>query len=53
MNKVIVLRFGELYLKGKNRSYFEKVLINNIKKSLNEFNGFFPLLFVFFAVYFF
>ena len=38
MNKVIVLRFGELYLKGKNRSYFEKVLINNIKKSLNEFN---------------
>lgn len=34
MKKVILLRFGELYLKGKNRGFFEKVLINNIKQSL-------------------
>ena len=34
MKKVILLRFGELYLKGKNRGYFEKVLISNIKLNL-------------------
>lgn len=34
MNNVILLRFGELYLKGKNRGYFEKTLISNIKHSL-------------------
>ncbi len=34
MKRVILLRFGELYLKGKNRGYFEKVLISNIKLSL-------------------
>ena len=32
--RVILLRFGELYLKGNNRSYFENTLINNIKKKL-------------------
>lgn len=36
MKKVILLRFGELYLKGKNRGYFEKVLMNNIKNSLQD-----------------
>ena len=34
MKRVILLRFGELYLKGKNRGYFEKVLISNIKQAL-------------------
>ena len=34
MKKVILLRFGEIYLKGKNRGYFEKVLISNIKLNL-------------------
>lgn len=28
---VILLRFGELYLKGHNRNYFESTLIKNIK----------------------
>lgn len=32
--KVILLRFGELYLKGNNRNVFESALINNIKKML-------------------
>lgn len=32
--KVILLRYGELFLKGKNRNLFEKKLIENIKKSL-------------------
>ena len=37
MKRVILLRFGELYLKGKNRGYFEKVLMSNIKTSLKQF----------------
>ncbi len=35
MEKLIILRYGELYLKGKNRGWFEKVLINNIKNALH------------------
>ena len=35
MQKVILLRFGEIFLKGKNKSYFEKLLIDNIKSSLS------------------
>lgn len=38
MNKVILLRFGELYLKGKNRGFFEKTLISNIKESLQDYS---------------
>ncbi len=37
MKSVILLRFGELYLKGKNKGYFEKVLLNNIKSALKDF----------------
>ena len=33
--KVILLRFGELYLKGNNRQIFENTLITNIKKMLD------------------
>lgn len=36
MKKVILLRFGELYLKGKNRGFFEKTLISNIIHSLKD-----------------
>ena len=32
--KVLLLRFGELYLKGNNRNIFENLLITNIKKKL-------------------
>lgn len=32
--KVILLRYGEIFLKGKNRNLFEKRLIENIKKVL-------------------
>lgn len=38
MKHVIVIRYGELYLKGKNRNYFEKLLIKNIKYKLKNFN---------------
>lgn len=35
MKKVLLLRFGELYLKGKNRNVFERKLIDNIKNTLH------------------
>ena len=38
MNKVIILRYGELHLKGKNKGFFERILINNIKKVVSEFD---------------
>lgn len=34
MEKVILIRFGEIFLKGKNRGFFERALLGNIKKSL-------------------
>ncbi|MDE7406754.1 MAG: tRNA 4-thiouridine(8) synthase ThiI [Clostridiales bacterium] len=33
-NNVILIRFGELYLKGKNKDYFENTLKNNITDKL-------------------
>ena len=38
MRKVILIRFGEIFLKGKNRGYFEKTLVKNIKESLSKFD---------------
>ncbi len=34
MEKVIILRYSEIHLKGKNRCYFERVFLVNIEKSL-------------------
>ena len=39
MEKVILIRFGEIFLKGKNRGFFEKVLVENIKEKLKEFDA--------------
>lgn len=39
MEKVILIRFGEIFLKGKNRGYFEKVLVENIKEHLKKFDA--------------
>ena len=33
--KVIILRYGELFLKGNNRKFFEDTLVKNIKKALS------------------
>ena len=30
----ILIRFGEIFLKGNNRHYFESLLIKNIKNAL-------------------
>lgn len=35
--KVIVLRYSEIHLKGRNRGFFEAVLIKNIKDSLKSY----------------
>ncbi len=37
MEKVILLRYGEIYLKGRNRGFFERLLLNNIKKCISPF----------------
>jgi thiamine biosynthesis protein ThiI len=37
MKKVIIIRYGEIYLKGDNRSYFEKLLADNINYSLKDY----------------
>lgn len=34
MNKVIIIRYCEIYLKKKNRGYFERMLADNVKHSL-------------------
>ena len=34
LEKVIIVKYGEISLKGKNRYFFENVLISNIKKRL-------------------
>lgn len=34
MEKIIILRYAEIHLKGNNRGYFERLLMNNIKASL-------------------
>ncbi|MDD4188526.1 MAG: tRNA 4-thiouridine(8) synthase ThiI [Eubacteriales bacterium] len=36
MKKVILMRCGELMLKGLNRPYFEKMLVNSIKKAVGN-----------------
>ena len=38
MNKVILIRFNEIHLKGGNKKYFIKLLHNNIKSALKGLN---------------
>ena len=38
MARVIIIRYGEIFLKGKNKSYFESLLVSNIKTSLKDLN---------------
>ena len=37
LERVIVIRYGEIYLKGKNRDFFEKQLVKNIRNKLKAF----------------
>ena len=38
MKKVIIIRWGEIHLKGKNRGHFERLLENNIKHALSKYS---------------
>ena len=38
MDKVILIRFGEIFLKGRNRGYFEKCLVDNIKSQIKGYD---------------
>lgn len=37
MERLILIRYGEIYLKGQNRPFFERMLVNNIKKAVAPF----------------
>jgi thiamine biosynthesis protein ThiI len=39
MRKVLLVRFGEVYLKGLNRSSFLKILVDNVKKAVKPTGG--------------
>lgn len=39
MEKVVLIRFGEIFLKGKNRGYFEKTLLGNIRANIDKFGA--------------
>ena len=38
MKKVILIRYGEIFLKGKNFGYFEGILYDNVVNRLSEFD---------------
>ena len=44
MKKALIIRYCEIHLKGKNRGYFEKMLKENIKRTLKGINLTFSVL---------
>lgn len=38
MKKVIIIRYAELFLKGKNRGFFERAFETNLKRALQSFD---------------
>lgn len=38
MKKTIICRYGEIYLKGNNKYFFESVLVKNVRASLSDFS---------------
>ena len=39
MEKVLLVRYTEIHLKGLNRPYFERALVTNMKRALRGING--------------
>lgn len=39
MNKVILIRYSEIHLKGKNRGFFESILGENIKEAISPYGA--------------
>lgn len=44
MEKAIIIRYCEIHLKGKNRGHFEKLLKENVQKSLKDINHTFTVM---------
>ena len=36
---IILVRYGEIHLKGQNRPYFERLLVKGIKNAIKDFEG--------------
>ena len=39
MDNVIIIRYAEIHLKGLNRPYFEKALVQNVRRAINDIEG--------------
>jgi len=39
MDKVIIIRYGEIHLKGRNRGFFEDLLVSNIRHAIKIFGA--------------
>lgn len=39
MREVLLVRFGEIFLKGLNRPYFMRVLVNHVKNAVKDVHG--------------
>ena len=38
MKKVIIIRYSEIYLKGKNRGFFERAFETNLRRAVKDLN---------------
>ncbi|MBE7079819.1 MAG: tRNA 4-thiouridine(8) synthase ThiI [Clostridiales bacterium] len=39
MEKVIIIRYSEIYLKGKNRGFFERAFETNLRRAIEDFDA--------------
>ena len=39
MERVIIIRYSEIYLKGKNRGFFERAFETNLRRALDGFDA--------------
>ena len=39
MKKIVLIRYGEIHLKGQNRPFFERALINSIKDQTKKYGA--------------
>ena len=39
MERVIIIRYSEIYLKGKNRGFFERAFETNLRRALDSFDA--------------
>ena len=39
MKKIVLIRYGEIHLKGQNRPFFERALVNSIKDQMKQYGA--------------